>query len=142
MKNSIFISPLSDGTERSLSRFAGDAKLQGGLADMPDDCPAILRNLEGLEKWDSRNPVKFITGEQKALYLGRNHLMHTVGHLTGNQVYEKRLDGPGGGRQASNAFSQQRRPTAAGLYEEQCCQQFKGGDLFLLLSPIGAHVEC
>lgn len=38
---------------------------------------------------------------------------HTVACLTGNQLYEKRHEGPGAGDQASNAFSQQRRPTAA-----------------------------
>lgn len=66
---------LSDGAEHSFSRFAGDAKLQRGVTAVPDDCPVFLRNLEGLEKWDSRNLMKFITGKHKALYLGRNHLM-------------------------------------------------------------------
>lgn len=60
------------------------------------------------------------------------------GCLTGNQLYEKRHEGPGGGDQASNASSQQRRPTAAGV--------IRGGVLpapFLSFcsAPVG-HVYC
>lgn len=142
---SIFISHLSDGTEHCFSRFAGDAKLQGGVADMPSDCPDILRNLEELEKRDSRNLVKFITGKHKALYLGRNHLMdqrtlwgawlETSFMRKGMRVLVVET------KPATHSHSKEGQ-RKLGLYEEECCQQFKGGDPFLLLSPGGTHVEC
>lgn len=56
--------------------------------------------------WEAQSPVP---GEESS-----HGLVHTVGHLAGNQFYEKKHEGPGCGDQASDAFSQQRGPTAAG----------------------------
>lgn len=57
--------------------------------------------------WKTPNPVR---GEEPS-----HAPVHTVGHLTGNQLCEKRHEGPGVGDQASNAFSQQRPTPAAAI---------------------------
>ncbi|GAB0186379.1 mitochondrial enolase superfamily member 1 [Grus japonensis] len=59
--------------ERTVSKFADYIKL-GGVADTPDDCAAIQRDLR--QKWPDRNCMKFNKGKCKVLHLGRNNLMH------------------------------------------------------------------
>ncbi|KAK4823901.1 hypothetical protein QYF61_007966, partial [Mycteria americana] len=46
----IFSNDLANRTECNLSKFADKAKL-GGVADTPDGCAAIQRDLNRLEKW-------------------------------------------------------------------------------------------
>ncbi|KAK4830954.1 hypothetical protein QYF61_014413 [Mycteria americana] len=62
----IFINDLDDGTECTLSKFADDMKL-GGVTDAPDGCAAIQSDLDRLEKWPSRNLMKFQKGRCKVL---------------------------------------------------------------------------
>lgn len=54
----MFINDLDNETEHTISKFAEGAK-QGGVTDAPNDCAAIQRNLIKLEKWASKNLVKF-----------------------------------------------------------------------------------
>ncbi|KAK4806630.1 hypothetical protein QYF61_022936 [Mycteria americana] len=52
-----------------------DTKL-GGVADTPEGCVAIQRDLDRLEKWADRNLMKFNKGNCQVLPLGRNKPMH------------------------------------------------------------------
>lgn len=42
--------------------FAGNTEL-GGMADTPDGCAAIQRDLDRLEKWSDRNLMKLNQGK-------------------------------------------------------------------------------
>ncbi|XP_068278017.1 LOW QUALITY PROTEIN: uncharacterized protein [Nyctibius grandis] len=55
--------------------FADDTKL-GGVADTPEGCAAVQRDLDGLEKWAGRSLVRFNEGKGTVLHLGRNNPMH------------------------------------------------------------------
>ncbi|KAK4828169.1 hypothetical protein QYF61_024418 [Mycteria americana] len=44
----LFVNDLDNGTDYTISKFAGDKKL-GGVADIPDACSAIQRDLDRLE---------------------------------------------------------------------------------------------
>ncbi|GAB0186845.1 mitochondrial enolase superfamily member 1 [Grus japonensis] len=71
----IFINGLDNGAECTLKKFADDTKL-GRVADTPDGCAAIWRELSKLEKWANWNVMKFSKGKCQALPLGRNNPLH------------------------------------------------------------------
>ncbi|KAK4810852.1 hypothetical protein QYF61_008824 [Mycteria americana] len=66
---------LDSGKDCTLSKFTDDAKL-GGVADTPDGCAAVQRDLDRLEKWADRNLMQFNKGKCEVLHLGRNNPMH------------------------------------------------------------------
>ncbi|GAB0178715.1 mitochondrial enolase superfamily member 1 [Grus japonensis] len=54
----IFINDLDEGTECTLSKFADGTEL-GGVADTPEGCTAIERDLDRLEILTQKNQMKF-----------------------------------------------------------------------------------
>ena len=62
-----FINDLGDGAECILCKPADDTKL-GGVADTPEGCAAIQRDLDSLEKWADRNLEKFSKGKCQVLH--------------------------------------------------------------------------
>ncbi|PKU45131.1 rna-directed dna polymerase from mobile element jockey-like [Limosa lapponica baueri] len=79
---------LDYGAECTLSKFADDTKL-GGVADMPEGCAAIQRDLDRLEKWGDWNLMKINRGNCKVLLLGRNNAMYQ--YMPGTMQLESRL---------------------------------------------------
>ncbi|GAB0184834.1 mitochondrial enolase superfamily member 1 [Grus japonensis] len=71
----IFSNGPDDGAECTLSKFADDTKL-GRVADMPEGCAAIKKDLNRLEKCADRNLVKFNKGKFQVLHPGRNKPRH------------------------------------------------------------------
>ena len=65
---------LDEGSECTLSKIAYDTKL-GVVADTPEVCAAVQRELDWLESRTMRNLVKFNKGKCRVLNLGRNNPM-------------------------------------------------------------------
>ncbi|GAB0204220.1 mitochondrial enolase superfamily member 1 [Grus japonensis] len=92
-QGSIFINDLDVGTECNLSTFADNTKL-GGVANTPQGCAAIQRDLDRLENWTERNHMKFNKGKCRVLHLGKNNPRHQYRlgvDLLGSSTAEKDL---------------------------------------------------
>lgn len=72
---SFFINVLDEETEHTLSKFVDDTKLVR-VADTPEACATIQRDLDRLESWMERNLMRFSKGKCSILHLGRTSPRH------------------------------------------------------------------
>ncbi|GAB0193231.1 mitochondrial enolase superfamily member 1 [Grus japonensis] len=89
----VFINDLDERTECTLSKFADNTKL-GGVANTPEGCTAIQRDLDRLENWAKKNHMKFNKGKCGVLHLGKNNPKHQYRlgvDLLGSSTAEKDL---------------------------------------------------
>ncbi|GAB0204976.1 mitochondrial enolase superfamily member 1 [Grus japonensis] len=71
----IFVGDVDSGIERTLSKFADDAKLCS-VVNMLEGGDAIQRDLDRLERWVCANHMKFNEVKCKALHVGRRNPKH------------------------------------------------------------------
>ena len=70
----VFIDDLDEGIVSTLTKYAVDTK-PGGVADTPEICAAIQRDLDKLERCVGRKKMRFNKSKCRVLQLGRNNCM-------------------------------------------------------------------
>ena len=73
----VLLSDVGSGRECPVSKLSDDAE-SGGVAEAPDGCATIPRELERLENGAERSLLKFNRGKCKVLQLGRDNVMNHI----------------------------------------------------------------